>query len=88
MSQAEDIPWNQHFQEGELRKMVKQDVERTSSEFEFSHGNLGQHPVCVRQQVPPCDRLQTGNVLDSEAVCLLIFIGFIFRECTREKISL
>lgn len=35
LSQAEDSPWNQHFQDGELRRVINQDVNRTSPELEF-----------------------------------------------------
>ena len=35
LSQAEESPWNQHFQDGELRKVIKQDVVRTFPEVEF-----------------------------------------------------
>jgi len=35
LSQAEDSPWNQHFQDGEIRRLIKQDVVRTFPEVEF-----------------------------------------------------
>jgi len=35
LSQAEESPWNQHFQDGELKKMIKQDVIRTFPEVDF-----------------------------------------------------
>ena len=40
LSQAEDSPWNQHFQDGEMRKVIKQDVVRTFPEVEFFQTNL------------------------------------------------
>ena len=39
LSQAEDSPWNQHFQDGELRRVIKQDVVRTFPEVEFFQSN-------------------------------------------------
>ena len=35
LSQDEDSPWNQHFQDTELRKIVQQDVIRVFPELEF-----------------------------------------------------
>jgi len=35
LSQAENSPWNQHFQDGEIRRLIKQDVVRTFPEVEF-----------------------------------------------------
>jgi len=40
LSQAEDSPWNQHFQDGELRKMIKQDVVRTFPEVDFFQSHV------------------------------------------------
>lgn len=40
LSQAENSPWNQHFQDGELRKLIKQDVVRTFPEVEFFQSHL------------------------------------------------
>ena len=35
LSQAEDSPWNQHFQDTELRRLVEQDVNRVFPDLEF-----------------------------------------------------
>jgi len=35
LSQEQESPWNQHFQDGEMRKMIKQDVVRTFPEVDF-----------------------------------------------------
>ena len=35
LSQDEESPWNQHFQDSELRKMIKQDVVRTFPEVAY-----------------------------------------------------
>ena len=40
LSQAADSPWNQHFQDGEMRKMIKQDVVRTFPEVDFFQTTL------------------------------------------------
>jgi len=39
LSQAEDSPWNQHFQDAELRKLVQQDVVRVFPDLEFFQSN-------------------------------------------------
>ena len=39
LSQDEDSPWNQHFQDTELRKIVQQDVVRVFPELEFFQNN-------------------------------------------------
>ena len=40
LSQAEGSPWNQHFQDGELRKLIKQDVVRTFPEVDFFQSHM------------------------------------------------
>ena len=40
LSQEQDSPWNQHFQDGEMRKMIKQDVVRTFPEVDFFQTHL------------------------------------------------
>ena len=40
LSQAQDSPWNQHFQDKELRRVIEQDVVRTFPEVEFFQNNL------------------------------------------------
>lgn len=39
LSQAEESPWNQHFQDTELRKVVQQDVIRVFPEVEYFQNN-------------------------------------------------
>lgn len=40
LSQEQDSPWNQHFQDGEMRKMIKQDVVRTFPEVDFFQSHM------------------------------------------------
>jgi len=40
LSQAEDSPWNQHFQDRELRRVIEQDVIRTFPDVEFFQNDL------------------------------------------------
>lgn len=35
LSQAEESPWNQHFQDGELKRLILQDVVRTFPDLEY-----------------------------------------------------
>jgi TBC1 domain family protein 5 len=82
LSQEQDSPWNQHFQDGEMRKMIKQDVVRTFPEVDFFQTQLVRETLVNILFVyarchPEIGYRQVGFVL----VELLRFMIFNFREC-------
>ena len=84
LSQEQDSPWNQHFQDGEMRKMIKQDVVRTFPEVDFFQTQLVRETLVNILFVyarchPEIGYRQVGFTLVE--VVDNIFMIFTLREC-------
>ena len=82
LSQEQDSPWNQHFQDGEMRKMIKQDVVRTFPEVDFFQTQLVRETlVNILFVYARCHPEIGYRQVGFDLVELLRFMIFTFREC-------
>ena len=88
LSQAEDSPWNQHFQDGELRKMIKQDVVRTFPEVDFFQSHVVRDTLVNILFVFARCRPEIGyrQVKCGAMESLVILTFFVCRACTSSSL--